>query len=37
MQSGLNYNKYNPKFILLGKVFRFIENEKAKDTYNRWY
>ena len=27
MQPGLNYDKHDPKFILLGKVFKFIENE----------
>ena len=35
MQPGLNYDKQDPRFILLGKVFKFIENEKVKDTYNR--
>ena len=29
MQPGLNYDKHDPKFILLGKVFKFIENEGA--------
>ena len=24
MQLGLNYDKHDPKFILLGKVFKFI-------------
>ena len=23
MQPGLNYDKHDPKFILLGKVFKF--------------
>ena len=32
---GLNYDKHDPKFILLGKVFKFIENEKIKDIFNR--
>ena len=36
MQPGLNYDKHDPKFILLGKVFKFIENENIKDTYNRY-
>ena len=36
MQPGLNYDKHNPKFILLGKVFKFIENKNVKDTYNRY-
>ena len=36
MQPGLNYDKHDPKFILLGKVFKFIENENVKDTYNRY-
>ena len=35
MQPGLNYDKHDPRFILLGKVFKFIENEKVKDIYNR--
>ena len=35
MQPGLNYDKHDPKFILLSKVFKFIENEKVKDIYNR--
>lgn len=36
MQPGLNYDKHDPKFILLGKVFKFIENENVKDIYNRY-
>ena len=36
MQPGLNYDKHDPKFILLGKVFKFIENKNVKDTYNRY-
>ena len=36
MQPGLNYDKQDPKFILLGKVFKFIENKNVKDTYNRY-
>ena len=36
LQSGLNYDKHDPKFILLGKVFKFIENEKIKDIYNHY-
>lgn len=35
MQPGLNYEKHDHRFILLGKVFKFIENEKVKDIYNR--
>ena len=35
MQLGLNYDKHDPRFILLGKVFKFIENKKVKDIYNR--
>ena len=35
MQPGLNYDKHDPRFILLGKVFKFIENKKVKDIYNR--
>lgn len=35
MQPGLNYDKHDSRFILLGKVFKFIENEKVKDIYNR--
>ena len=31
MQPGLNYNEDDEKFILLGKVFEFIENEKTKN------
>ena len=36
MKPGLNYDKHDPKFILLGKVFKFIENEKIKDVFNRY-
>ena len=36
MQPGLNYDKHDPKFILLGNVFKFIENENVKDVYNRY-
>ena len=36
MKPGLNYDKHDPKFILLGKVFKFIENEKIKDLFNRY-
>ena len=36
LQPGLNYDKHDPKFILLGKVFKFIENEKIKDIYNHY-
>ena len=36
MQPRLNYDKHDPKFILLGKVFKFIENEKIKDIFNRY-
>ena len=32
MQPGLNYDKHDPKFILLGKVFKFIENENIKEN-----
>ena len=32
---GLNYDKDDLRFILLGKVFKFIENEKLMDEYNR--
>ena len=35
MLPGLNYDKDDLRFILLGKVFKFIENEKVKDIYNR--
>ena len=35
MQPGLNYDKQDPRFILLGKVFKFIENKKVKDIYDR--
>ena len=36
MKPGLNYDKHDPKFILLGKIFKFIENEKIKDLFNRY-
>ena len=36
MQPRLNYDKHDLKFILLGKVFKFIENENIKDIYNRY-
>ena len=36
LQPGLNYDKHDPKFILLRKVFKFIENEKIKDIYNHY-
>ena len=36
MQPGLNYDKHDPKFILLGQVFKFIENENVKDIYSRY-
>ena len=35
MQPGLNYNEDDEKFILLGKVFEFIENEKTKNILSR--
>lgn len=35
MLPGLNYDEKDPRFILLGKVFKFVENEKAKDIFNR--
>lgn len=35
IQPGLNYDKHDLRFILLGKVFKFIENGKVKDIYNR--
>lgn len=34
MLSGLNYDEKDPKFILLGNVFKYIENKKSKDIYN---
>ena len=36
MKPGLNYDKHDPKFILFGKLFKFIENEKIKDVFNRY-
>ena len=33
MLLGLNYDEKDPKFILLGNVFKCIENKKAKDIY----
>ena len=36
MLLGLNYDKDDLKFILFGKVFKFSENEKFIDEYNRW-
>ena len=35
MLPGLNYDKNDLRFILLGKVFKFIENGKLMDEYNR--
>ena len=35
MLPGLNYDKDDLRFILLSKVFKFIENEKLMDEYNR--
>ena len=35
MQPGLNYNEDDEKFILLGKVFEFIGNEKTKNILSR--
>ncbi len=35
MLLGLNYDKDDLKFILFGKVFKFSENEKFIDEYNR--
>ena len=35
MQPGLNYKEDDEKFILLGRVFEFIENEKTKNILSR--
>lgn len=35
MQPGLNFDKEDEKFILLGKVYEFIESDLAKDIINR--
>ena len=35
MQPGLNYKEDDKKFILLGRVFEFIENEKTKNIMSR--
>ena len=35
MQPGLNYKDDDEKFILLGKVFEFVENEKTKNILSR--
>ena len=35
MQPSLNYDDSDEKFILLGRVFEFIENEKTKNILNR--
>ena len=34
MQLGLNYDKHDPRFTLLGKIFKFIETEKIKDIWS---
>lgn len=36
MNSSLNYDKHDPKYILLGKIFKIIDNNKTKDTLNRY-
>ena len=35
LQPGLNYKDDDDKFILLGKVFEFVENEKTKNILSR--
>ena len=35
MNPSLNYDKRDPKFILLGKIFKSIENKRACDIYSR--
>ena len=35
MQPGLNYKDDDEKFILLGKVYEFVENEKTKNILSR--
>ena len=35
MQPGLNYKEDDEKFILLGRLFEFIENEKTKNIISR--
>ena len=35
MLLSLNYDSRDPKFILLGKIFKIIDSKKFKDTCNR--
>ena len=35
MLPSLNYDPKNPKFNLLGKIFKIIDSKKFKDTCNR--
>ena len=35
MLPSLNYDSKDPKFNLLGKIFKIIEPKKFKDTCNR--
>ena len=35
MLPSLNYDSKDPKFILLGKIFKIIDSKKFKDTCNR--
>ena len=35
MLPSLNYDSKDPKFDLLGKIFKIIDSKKFKDTCNR--
>ena len=35
MLPSLNYDSRDPKFNLLGKIFKIIDSKKFKDTCNR--
>ena len=35
MLPSLNYDSRDPKFNLLGKIFKIIDSNKFKDTCNR--
>ncbi|WP_458402738.1 hypothetical protein [Methanobrevibacter sp.] len=35
MLLGLNYDSRDPKYNLLGKIFKIIDSKKFKDTCNR--
>ena len=35
MLPSLNYDEKDPKFILLGKIFKIIDSKKTRDMLNR--